>query len=339
MKCDIIIPIWNQLDVTQNCIMSIFDNTHYPFRLILVDNASDEKTKAFLGALRENADVKVITNKENLGFVKAVNQGLKASSAEYICVMNNDTVATDGWLGELVYIANSHSGIGLVNPSSNNLGQDMGKKSIDEYAAGLEGLRGQYIEMGACIGFCMLFKREIYEKLGKLDEVYKEGNFDDTDYSRRAEKEGYVCARAKGAYVYHRMKTSFQKVASYEESFKRNQDIYNRRWGKPKRLLYIVTKSHGKLHDWMKDDIYEKARGGNWIWLYFKEMEQKPAVREHSNMKLLYLAPVMFELNCIMRILSKKKSFDSVYVDDAALQEKIRKLEKLHKAETVLIGG
>ena len=46
MSCDIIIPVWNQLDLTKECIESIRRTTHYPYKLILIDNASDEKAQA-----------------------------------------------------------------------------------------------------------------------------------------------------------------------------------------------------------------------------------------------------------------------------------------------------
>lgn len=98
MKCDIIIPVWNHKDITKDCIDSIIRNTVYPYSLILIDNASDADTKTYLESLKNNGsiDVKLIRNEENLGFVKAVNQGLKASGAPYVCIMNNDTIATPG---------------------------------------------------------------------------------------------------------------------------------------------------------------------------------------------------------------------------------------------------
>jgi len=339
MKCDIIIPVWDQLELTKECVKGIMKNTHYPYRLIIIDNASQKKTRAYLEGLRETANALVIRNEDNLGFVKAVNQALRVCDAPFICIMNNDTVATDGWLTEMVEVCNLREDIGLVNPSSNNLGQHKGSDTIDDYAAKLKRFKGEYIEMGACIGFCMLFKRELFNKLGYLDEIYKEGNFDDTDYSRKAEKEGYICVRAKGAYVYHNMKSSFAKVKDYEESFSRNQKIFNKRWGRPKRLLYIVTKNHGKLFEWMREDIYKKARGGNWVWLFFKGHKEKPEMPEHSNMKLLCLSPLFFDLNCIVRILKKKKPFDSVYIDDPGLINRIKRFDRSNKQETILMGG
>lgn len=339
MSCDIIIPVWNQLKLTKTCIESIVRNTRYPYRLIIIDNGSNKNTIGYLETLRTKANAQIIRNEQNLGFVKAVNQGLKESSAPYICIMNNDTIVTDGWLKEMVDIANSNKNIGLVNPSSNNLGQDKGRYSIDEFAAKLKPLKGQYIEMGSCIGFCMLIKRELFDKIGYLDEIYSVGNFDDTDYSRRAEKENYLCVRAKGVYVYHNMKSSFLKVRDYEESFKQNQEIYNKRWGKPRRLLYIVTKSHGRLFEWMKEDILKKARGGNWVFLFFKKSEGLPHIMEHSNMKTVYLSNILFEWNCLLRILKKKKRFDSIFADDPALIKRIKKYNRFHKAETMLMGG
>lgn len=339
MSCDIIIPVWNELKVTKECIDSIIKNTHYPYRLIIIDNGSDELTSEYLNTLKDETRALIIRNDRNEGFITAVNQGLEASRAPYLCIMNNDTIATERWLTEMIDIADSRKDIGLVNPSSNNLGQHIGRDSIDSYAAKLRFLKGQYIEMGACLGFSMLIKREVFKRIGYFDSVYQRGNFEETDYCRRAEREGYYCVRAKGAYVYHHMKKSFVKFKDYEESFKNNQAIYNKRWGRPERILYIVTKKHKKLFDWMENEILNKARGGNWVWLFYRDVDDLPRMREHSNVKLMHISPIFFEWNCIARILKKKKRFDSIYADDQALISGIRRFEKLHKAESTLMGG
>ena len=49
--CDIIIPVWNNLDLTRNCAESVFKNTHFAFRLIIVDNGSDMPTADYLRSL------------------------------------------------------------------------------------------------------------------------------------------------------------------------------------------------------------------------------------------------------------------------------------------------
>ena len=106
-SCDIIIPVWNQPDITKNCLEAIKDNTGYPYKLILIDNGSDNETRLYLDGLARNhhPEVRVIRNEQNLGFVKAVNQGLRTSSTPYICIMNNDTLPAPGWLEGLVEFA------------------------------------------------------------------------------------------------------------------------------------------------------------------------------------------------------------------------------------------
>ena len=100
MKCDIVIPVWNNKEVTQRCLESIFDNTHCEYRLIIIDNASDASTRQYLDQVKLSRPDKVllIANEENVGFTKAVNQGIKVSSSDYVCINNNDIIVSDGWL-------------------------------------------------------------------------------------------------------------------------------------------------------------------------------------------------------------------------------------------------
>ncbi|MDP3789237.1 MAG: glycosyltransferase, partial [Candidatus Omnitrophota bacterium] len=154
-RCDIIIPVWNQKDITKDCVDSIVRNTIYPYRLILIDNASDDDTKKYLEGVRDNKalDVTLIRNDANLGFVKAVNQGLKARAAPYVCVFNNDTVTTPGWLEEMVNFAETHKEIGIINPLCN------GPAGIpmDDYAKQVaDNNKGRYMEMNQCFLFCAL---------------------------------------------------------------------------------------------------------------------------------------------------------------------------------------
>src|SRR3990167_2237474 len=136
-RCDIISPIWNQLERTQRCIESLIRHTDYPYRLILVDNASDEPTRRYLESLKHDprVDVLLIRNEENLGNIKAANQGIRASDATYICILDNDTIVTKGWLSEMIAVSRKESNIGIVNPISNSSGWPPARgQTIDEYA-------------------------------------------------------------------------------------------------------------------------------------------------------------------------------------------------------------
>ena len=158
MECDIIIPVWNQRAVTEECARSILENTAGDYRIIVIDNASADETRQYLERLvsERSSRVMLIRNAVNEGFIKAVNKGIEASAAEYVCLLNNDTLVFDGWLTEMIKVAQADKTIGIVNPSSNNLGQRPAEgEALHDYAAKLRPLSGRSVELGSAIGFCM----------------------------------------------------------------------------------------------------------------------------------------------------------------------------------------
>lgn len=333
MNCDIIIPVWNQFALTKDCIESIFKNTtNIDYRIILVDNASDDETKNYLEGLNKSwpRQISLIRNEKNLGFIKAVNQGIAASRAPYLCLLNNDTLVTKNWLKEMIAIAETGEDIGIVNPSSNNLGQKpAGGEPLELYAEKISKESGQFIELGAAIGFCMLIKRKVFEKIGTFDEIYGMGNFDDTDFSRRAVKAGYRCVRACGAYVYHRENTSFNKIKTFEDDFKRNKEIYEFRWGKPKRIAYILDKVDTNVLKKMNGEAMNLARNGNWIWYFVKDPIVMP---RHSNIIIKYFPDNWFYPKVIFSILTKKKKFNEIVVGEERVGRFLAALNFIHKA-------
>lgn len=333
ITCDIIIPVWNQLAFTRECIDSIMRNTDIDYRLIVVDNASDPECAQYLESLSvlQRPPVTVLRNGKNLGFVKAVNQGIALSKAPYVCLLNNDTLVTDGWLTEMINVAGSNKEIGVVNPSSNNLGQrpDVGEP-IEAYAGRLEGMPESYVELGAAVGFCMLIKREVVERCGVFDEIYGMGNFEDTDFSRRAAKEGYLLVRACKAYVWHREGGSFGKVKSFEEDFNRNREIFEFRWGRPRRVAYILDSYDDNTLKRLEIDSIRMARSGDWVWYFSKEELKLP---HHSNIIYKRIPSERFYLNAVFQILKKKKRFSEIFVGEERLGRFLERLSFIHKAK------
>ena len=136
----IIIPCWGQLEFTRQCLAALKSHTRRPWELIIVDNGSTDGTPDYLAGVSDmaNMPVTVITNATNRGFPAAVNQGLKAARGEYLVLLNNDVIVTDGWLEQLIGLVNAKTGldaereghaetgasadarpIGLVGPMSN----------------------------------------------------------------------------------------------------------------------------------------------------------------------------------------------------------------------------
>ena len=333
MKCDIVIPVWNQLSLTRDCIESITKNTAGGYRLIVVDNASADDMKSFLKGLEaeKGKSLLVIRNDSNLGFIKAVNRGIMASNAPYVCILNNDTLVTRGWLEEMIRIIDAAKDIGIVNPSSNNLGQKPAPgESVESYAKNFKPESGKFIELGSAIGFCMLVKRELFDKIGLFDEVYGMGNFEDSDFSRRAVQEGYRCVRARGAYVYHRENSSFRKLDTFDEGFRRNREIYEFRWGKPKRIAYILDSYDSNTLKRLNQEAVRLARMGNWVWYFSKDRIE---TLQHSNIIYNDIGPKNFYLTALFRLLKKKKKFDQIFVSEEKFGLLLSHLSFIHKAK------
>ncbi len=336
MNCDIIIPIWNKKKLTSNCINSIIKDTRYPYRIIAIDNASDKPTQEYLLSLKEKPGFKflLIRNEDNLGYTKAANQGLKASDSDFVCLLNNDTLVAEGWLSEMIAVADSVQDIGIISPSSRRVKNR--ESSIFDYVAerGRESVkyRGQWIEVGACVGFCTVIKREVIDKIGFLDEDFSPGYFDDTEYSWRANKHGYKSVVAKGAYVYHVEHGSF-KDKNLEEIFKRNRELFYKKVGRTKRFLYVITKYNKRLLTKLEKEYYAFANDLNWVTVFFKAYIGCLGAADHARIKRVSMSPFFFRLRVLFKVIVKKKKYTDIYVDDILLCRILKILAKFHKAD------
>lgn len=337
MKTDIIIPVWNQLDFTKACIENIFANTKSSYRLIIVDNASSEPIQNYLSKLAEDKKdtVTLIRNEENLGFVKATNQGIRKSSAGYVCLLNNDTRVTEGWLEELTKVAERNENVGIVNANSNTLGCKPRKnQSIEDLAKELKRNSGKYNELAWATGFCMLIKRQVIEKVGLLDEIYGMGNFEDADFSKRAQSVGYISVCAEASYVYHQERRSFIKFKRFNHDFERNRRIFHAKWGKMQRILYVVTKDDSKHLEQINQEALKLVRQGNIVWFITKALE-KERFAKHSNIYVFPLSKNFFNIVSLWRVVKRKKKFDKIYIDSETYRKRLNAFKFLHKAEVI----
>lgn len=335
MKCDIIIPVWNHLEHTKNCIEHIARNTRYPYRLIIIDNASSDGTGRYLEDLKKNNafDMQIITNGENAGFVRAVNQGLRSSDSPYVCIMNNDTTPAPGWLENMIEFAESHKDAGFMNPQCARAPGS----TLEEHAKKLaENNRGKYMEMNQCFGFCLLAKREVIDKIGYMDESFGMGCYDDTDYSMRAHKAGYRCVSVHSAYVHHIHSVSFRTLGNRRLLEKEGERQYLKKW--PRHLRAGVALSINGLTE--DDDVKNilkavlfLAREWCWVnfWIFGDVEENKRRINDlsgaigmplHQNIKFNYMEGSFKGLNLLVRLLERafgtrrRKRYDMVFLDD-----------------------
>lgn len=243
-KISIVVLCYNQLDYTKKCVQSILKQTAYPnYELVLVDNASVDETAGYLKeieALHEN--IKVVLNTTNRGFAGGNNDGIRASTGEYIVLLNNDTVVTRGWLTGMVkrFLAGEKK-IGIVGPVTNSIGNEamvrVGYTGLENmpaaayaYTAGHMGMT--YPHDGVLAMFCVMFPRKLTDEIGLLDEHYGIGMFEDDDYSIAAQRAGYENLLVEDVFIHHFGSVSFKKLenAEYRKIFDANRSYFENKW-------------------------------------------------------------------------------------------------------------
>lgn len=105
------IVTWNSASYVADCLRSVFSQTHPAIEIIIVDNASTDGTRAVVHEF--GARARMIENKENLGFCRAHNIGIRSSQGEYILVLNPDVVLERDYIsaGVARFLADARTGI------------------------------------------------------------------------------------------------------------------------------------------------------------------------------------------------------------------------------------
>jgi hypothetical protein len=110
-KVSIIIPVYNKFELTYTCLASILLTVDMPYEVIVVDDASTDKTTEIEEIVK---NIKVVRNEKNEMFVRSCNKGAKFAEGEYIVLLNNDTEVLDGWLREMLWVFENFEKVGMV---------------------------------------------------------------------------------------------------------------------------------------------------------------------------------------------------------------------------------
>lgn len=224
--------------LTRPCIESLLKNTEPgTYELILVDNASSDSTPQFLTQLAsEYSNIKLCLNTENKGYAGGNNDGIRLAKGQYVVLLNNDTLVGPGWLAPMLNLLSTHRNVGLVGPLTNSAGNEqrvnlpnLNEKNFVEVAGQYAVLqRGRWFETDKLGFFCVVGRRELFEKNGLLDEQFGIGMFEDDDYCVRVRQAGYKLAIVEDGFVYHKGSMSFKKLPSedYLKFFDANRTYF-----------------------------------------------------------------------------------------------------------------
>ncbi len=205
LSVSIVIPIFNQLHFTKQCVEGILKHTRCKYELIFVDNASSDGTSDWLRQITaENNNFRMITNRENQGFAKACNQGALVAFGKYLVFLNNDTFPHEKWLDALVSTAEADDAIGILgskllypNGSIQHAGVVVGLKDGETYPYHIYLCKpadapyaNKVREFQMVTGACLFIRRNILDRIGAFDETYINGH-EDLDLCLRVRATGY----------------------------------------------------------------------------------------------------------------------------------------------------
>ncbi|RXZ81208.1 glycosyltransferase family 2 protein [Paenibacillaceae bacterium] len=243
----IIIPSYNQAEYLKSCIDSIVQHTHIPYEIIVVDNASTDGTAAYLQEAKGKIRFHIM--EENRGFSSAVNRGMMMAKGQTLLLLNNDTLVTQNWLDNMLAALASDERIGMVGPVTNYISGDQCIKepydSIDdmwEFARQnnvSDTTKWQFVDR--LVGFCLLFRRNLFHQTGYFDEGYLVGNYEDEDFNIRVRLQGLRLVIARDSFIHHFGSVSMKELGErFEAINNHNEKYYMQKWRNPHGLIAQV---------------------------------------------------------------------------------------------------
>jgi|WetSurMetagenome_2_1015567.scaffolds.fasta_scaffold02216_10 GT2 family glycosyltransferase/ubiquinone/menaquinone biosynthesis C-methylase UbiE len=245
----IIIPVFNKVEYTQQCLESIYgtENGIKEFEVIVVNNASTDETNNFLNfALKVYENFKVITSSKNLKFAGACNLGSQNALGKYLVFLNNDTIPTTNWLSaginrllankeigivgsKLVYSDDTiqHAGIEFVSnmhPEYDlwpvhrylNLSKDDPLTNKDEF-------------VDAVTGACLFISTELFNAVNGFSEEY-EMYFEDSDLCFKVKAYGKKIFYEPSSMVYHyEGKSNTDEPKRHQQNYKASK-LFFKNW-------------------------------------------------------------------------------------------------------------
>ncbi len=226
---DVVILNWNGGADTIACLESLGAQTSRDVRVVIVDNGSEDDSVARIGdwASDRNAALEVIENGDNLGFAAGCNVGIRhalAAGADYVMLLNNDTVLAPDVVGILVRFLDQHPDYAAVTgqiryadrPVIWNCGGDLTWFGSRKYLYGEQPVarvpQTGWRRITFVTGCAALVRASVFREQGLLTERFFFGE-EDYDFSRRLRRAHLLIASCLDAVITHRVGSSIDRAA------------------------------------------------------------------------------------------------------------------------------
>ncbi|WP_339866915.1 glycosyltransferase family 2 protein [uncultured Algoriphagus sp.] len=220
----IILVNWNGYAFTADCIESLSKTDFPDFKIILVDNASENQEGALLKS--KFPEIDLIENERNFGFAGGNNVGIKKALDDgysHVMLLNNDTIVEPDFLGEMLRKFPQNPTLGVVQPlicflhdrkkiwsAGGKWNQLLCRAITSGDRKKLEEYKAKDSKLDWATGCCMLITRNALLEVGLLNESYFT-YFEDVEWSLRFREKGYDIELASRAVIYHEAGASSKK--------------------------------------------------------------------------------------------------------------------------------
>jgi GT2 family glycosyltransferase len=279
---------WNNAADTIECLQSLENSDYEPFVPLVIDNGS---TNGSVREIRESfPKIELIELNSNSGYAAGNNVGIQhalGSGADYVMILNNDTLVEPTMLGELVKCAETDSKIGMVGPKMYCYEPDdtiFAVGSFINWSKGETTNRGLFQpasdfshlqrpeQVDFIVGCGVLVSRKFIEQVGLLDPIYYL-NFEDVDWGIRGWRKGFEVWFAPQAEMWHKVSASLGKASPANTYYMtRNALLFFWRYS-PSRyrwtaILRIILRTLRSIAAWAlkpqyRDESYKKLRSAN----------------------------------------------------------------------------
>ncbi|MEJ5300096.1 MAG: glycosyltransferase [Thermodesulforhabdaceae bacterium] len=240
-RCSIIIPVFNKVDLTKQCVDALLKHISESFlELIIVDDHSSDGTANYLKYLSKRYPfIKTLRNERNRGFSYTCNRGASIAKGDYLVFLNNDTIPLPGWLEALVEVAEKDEKIAVVGAKllyPNGTIQHAGVtfQNLVFPVTPMHIYHGSHCnfpyanverDYDAVTGACILVRKKVFEEIGRFDESFVTG-YEDMDFCLKVREAGYRVVYTPKSVLYHFVSSSPGRF-DHEIS---NVRIFNSRW-------------------------------------------------------------------------------------------------------------